>query len=82
MFISQVGLFGCIGPSAVLACALACGLFYTCWLYTLDAAVPAVHAPVHSAEAIASWTSDECYWSSSYPEAREKFVFMGNALRT
>ena len=48
----------------------------------LDVAMPAVYAPVNDAEAITSWNSDECYWSSSYADAREKFVAMGNALRT
>ncbi|MGB1596759.1 MAG: DUF2817 domain-containing protein, partial [Promethearchaeia archaeon] len=54
---------------------------YVVWIYACDTARTAQHAPTHDVNAILSWNDDNCFWSSSYADARDKFVALGNALR-
>ena len=77
MMMPDVCLVGVItGCSILLSAAV-----YVVWIYACDTARTAQHAPTHDVNAILSWNDDNCFWSSSYADARDKFVAVGNALR-
>lgn len=50
------------------------------WIYTIDTPKPIYFCPLNR-NSIHLWADENCYWSSSYAEAREKFIALGNVLR-
>lgn len=50
------------------------------WIYVIDTPKSIYHCPLNR-NGLIQWTDENCYWSTSYAEAREKFVALGNALR-
>ncbi|KAL7509543.1 hypothetical protein ACHAXN_009553 [Cyclotella atomus] len=54
----------------------------TFWIYIIiiDTPNPIYHCPLNQ-NSVHQWTDENCYWISSYAEAREKFVALGNVLR-
>lgn len=54
----------------------------TFWIYIIiiDTPNPIYHRPLNQ-NSVHQWTDENCYWISSYAEAREKFVALGNVLR-
>ena len=77
MMMPDVCLVGVITGCSILLSAAG----YVVWIYACDTARTAQHAPTHDVNAILSWNDDNCFWSSSYADARDKFVAVGNALR-
>ncbi|KAL3798275.1 hypothetical protein HJC23_000189 [Cyclotella cryptica] len=51
------------------------------WIYTIDTPKAIYHCPLDRYGLAHYWIEENCYWSSSYAEAREKFVSLGNVLR-
>ena len=54
---------------------------YAIWIYTIDSPKIIYHCPLDRAGLFDQWFDENCYWSTSYAEAREKFVALGNRLR-
>ncbi|KAL9182926.1 hypothetical protein ACHAXT_004205 [Thalassiosira profunda] len=65
----------------VLAALGLAALGHIAYIHTLDAPKPVYHCPLDSDGLAHHWADENCYWSSSYAEAREKFVALGNRLR-
>ncbi len=51
------------------------------WIYMVDTPKQAYFCPLNRDGLTNDWTDENCYWSTSYAEAREKFVSLGNRLR-
>ena len=61
----------------------ALALFASCrvwYAYTVDAPKPIYHCPLDLDGLMHRWHDENCHWSGSYAEAREKFVALGNHL--
>jgi hypothetical protein len=54
-------------------------LLHLLYIYTIDTPKPIYYCPLNIQD-LQDW-NENCYWSSSYVEAREKFVSLGNLLR-
>ena len=52
-------------------------LFQIAYIYIIDAPKLIYRCPLDNPQ----WTDENCYWSSSYAEAREKFLVLGNELK-
>lgn len=72
--------------SILVICILAlCHIFLVS--YILDVPKPIYHCPLvvdqdHASSSSIAWFDENCYWSTSYVEAREKFVALGNRLKS
>lgn len=51
------------------------------WIYMLDTPKQVYFCPLNREGLAKDWNDENCYWSTSYAEAREKFVSLGNRLR-
>ncbi|KAL7540301.1 hypothetical protein ACHAXR_010016 [Thalassiosira sp. AJA248-18] len=62
----------------------ALGLIALCHIvsiYTVDSPKPIYHCPLDRRGLAGLWADENCYWSASYSESREKFVALGNRLK-
>ena len=50
-------------------------------IYTIDSPKPIYHCPLDRDGLSNLWADENCYWSTSYAEAREKFISLGNRLK-
>ncbi len=50
------------------------------WIW-IDSPKQVYFCPLNREGLANDWTDENCYWSTSYAEAREKFVSLGNRLR-
>lgn len=50
-------------------------------IFTIDSPKPIYHCPLDRHGLSHLWTDENCYWSTTYPEAREKFISLGNRLK-
>lgn len=50
------------------------------WVWMIDTPKEVYFCPLNR-EGLTNWADENCYWSTSYAEAREKFVSLGNRLR-
>ncbi|KAL7488896.1 hypothetical protein ACHAW6_014492 [Cyclotella cf. meneghiniana] len=56
-------------------------LAHILWIHTIDTPKSIYHCPLDRSGLKSHWIDENCYWSSSYADAREKFVSLGNVLR-
>mmetsp|Transcript_20734 Transcript_20734/g.43668 ORF Transcript_20734/g.43668 Transcript_20734/m.43668 type:complete len:556 (-) Transcript_20734:86-1753(-) len=64
-------------PQALFLLAI-CHILY---IYTIDTPKSIYHCPLDRHGLLNLWTDENCYWSTTYADAREKFVSLGNHLK-
>lgn len=60
---------------------LSLGIYYFVWIYAIDSPKFFYYCPLDRVGLTHLWNDENCYWSSSYPEARSKFLALGNRIR-
>ncbi len=77
----MTSFFSWHGHFAPTTLVLLAAINYLAWIYIIDTPKLVYYCPLDRLGIALHWHEENCYWSTSYSEARNKFVALGNRIR-